>query len=141
MRLHWVDDAGEQKEEIFDIVVLSVGLQVTESSIDLAKRLHIDLGKYNFAETDPFLPVATSRKGVYTCGVFQGPKDIPSAITEASAAASAAAVDLAEARNTDTKKPVVPDEIDVSEVEPRVGVFVCNCSINIGVVVDVPAVK
>jgi len=141
LRLHWVDDTGEQKEETFDIVVLSVGLQVTESSIDLAKRLHIDLGKYNFAETDPFLPVATSRKGVYTCGVFQGPKDIPSAITEASAAASAAAVDLAEARNTDTKKAVVPDEIDVSEVEPRVGVFVCNCGINIGGVVDVPAVK
>jgi len=36
---------------------------------------------------------------------------------------------------------VVPDEIDVSEVEPRVGVFVCNCGINIGGVVDVPAVK
>jgi heterodisulfide reductase subunit A2 len=141
LRLLWVDDTGEQREETFDIVVLSVGLQVTESSIDLAKRLHIDLGKYNFAETDTFLPVATSRKGVYTCGIFQGPKDIPSAVTEASAAASAAAVDLAAARNTDTRKPVVTEEIDVSEVEPRVGVFVCNCGINIGGVVDVPGVK
>ena len=141
LRLHWVDDTGEQKEETFDIVVLSVGLQVTESSIDLAKRLHIDLGKYNFAKTETFLPVATSRKGVYTCGIFQGPKDIPSAVTEASAAASAAAVDLAAARNTETKKPVVTEEIDVSEVDPRVGVFVCNCGINIGGVVDVPAVK
>jgi heterodisulfide reductase subunit A-like polyferredoxin len=141
LRLHWVDDAGQQMDETFDMVVLSVGLQVTESSVDLAKRLNIDLGKYNFAKTDPFLPVATSRKGVYTCGIFQGPKDIPSAVTEAGAAASAAAVDLAGARNTETKKPVVPDEIDVSGTEPRVGVFVCNCGINIGGVVDVPAVK
>ena len=29
----------------------------------------------------------TSRPGIYTCGVIQGPKDIPSSITEASAAA------------------------------------------------------
>jgi len=29
---------------------------------------------------------------------------------------------------------------DVSDEEPRIGVFVCNCGINIGGVVDVPAV-
>jgi len=141
LKLHWVDDAGEKRDEAFDMVVLSVGLQVTESSIELAKRLNIDLGKYHFADTDPFAPVATSRPGVYTCGIFQGPKDIPGAVTEASAAACAAGMELAEARNTDTKTPRVPEEIDVSEVEPRVGVFVCNCGINIGGVVDVPGVK
>ena len=35
----------------------------------------------------------------------------------------------------------VPDEIDIAGEDPRIGVFVCNCGINIGGVVDVPAVK
>ena len=38
----------------------------------------------------PFQPIETSREGVYVCGVFQEPKDIPSSVTEASAAACAA---------------------------------------------------
>jgi len=141
LTLHYVDDAGEIQEETFDMVVLSVGLQVPESTIELAKRLEIDLNKYNFAETDPFTPVATSRPGVYACGIFQGPKDIPASVTEASAAASAAGAVVAEARGTETKTLERPQQKDVSEEDPRIGVFVCNCGINIGGVVDVPAVR
>ena len=118
-----------------------MGLQVGESSVELARRLEIDLNHYNFVSTDPFAPVATSRPGVYTCGIFQGPKDIPSSVTEASAAASAAGMDIAEARGTHIKKIALAEELDVSEEEPRVGVFVCNCGINIGGVVDVPGVQ
>jgi heterodisulfide reductase subunit A-like polyferredoxin len=98
------------------------------------------LDHYNFALTEPFQPVSTSRKGVYACGIFQGPKDIPTSVTEASAAASAAGVALTGARGTDTKTVEIPDEIDVTGERPRIGVFVCNCGINIGGVVDVPAV-
>ena len=139
--LVFADESGRITEEIFDMVVLSVGLQPSESSVALAKRLEIDLNRYNFIDTDPFAPVATSRPGVYTCGVLQGPKDIPMAVTEASAAASAAGADVAAARGSDTKSLVIPDEIDVSAEEARIGVFVCNCGINIGGVVDVPAVR
>ena len=96
---------------------------------------------YHFAVTHPFSPIETSRPGVYACGVFQGTKDIPGSITEASAAASAAGGNLVEARGTETESVEVPDEIDISEQDPRIGVFVCNCGINIGGVVDVPAVR
>ena len=85
--------------------------------------------------------MATSRPGVYTCGSLQGPKDIPSSVTEASAAAGAAGADVAAARGRDTKSLDIPDEIDVSDQEARIGVFVCNCGINIGALVDVPAVR
>ena len=139
--LKYVDDTGELFEETFNMVVLSVGFQVPESSVDLANRLEIDLNHYNFVETDPFSPVATSRAGVYTCGIFEGPKDIPASVTQASAAASKAGVKLAEARGTETKTVELPEEIDVSEKEPRIGVLVCNCGINIAGVVDVPAVE
>jgi len=139
--LKYVDDTGEMYEETFNMVVLSVGFQIPDSSVDLANRLSIDLDHYNFVKTDPFSPVATSRPGVYACGIFEGPKDIPESVTQASAAASRAGVRLAEARGTATKTFELPEQIDVSEAEPRIGVLVCNCGINIAGVVDVPAVE
>ncbi len=141
LRLEYADESGQMQQEAFDMVVLSVGLQASPSSIELAQRLGIDLNHYNFVRTDPFAPVATSRAGVYTCGILQGPKDIPASVTEAGAAAAAAGVDVAEARGQDLKMVEMPQEIDVTEAEPRVGVFVCNCGINIGGVVDVPGVQ
>ena len=141
LRLVFADESGNRVEEAFDMVVLSVGLQASTSTIELANRLEIDLNKYNFVDTDPFAPVDTSRPGVYTCGTLQGPKDIPASVTEASAAASAAGKDVAEGRGTETKSLVLPDEIDVSGEEARIGVFVCDCGINIAGVVDVPSVK
>jgi len=141
LRIRFADDSGQICEEIFDMVVLSVGLQVDESAIRLAERLEIDLDRYHFTESDLFAPVETSRPGVFACGVSQGPKDIPSSVIEASAAAAAAGAVLSDARGTCIKTIEIPEEIDVSNVEPRIGVFVCNCGINIAGVVDVPAVE
>ena len=139
--LQYADVAGQMKEEIFNMVVLSVGLTIPDSSVDLAKRLGIELNKYNFVNTGPFAPVSTSRPGIYTCGVFQGPKDIPGSVTEASAAACLAGTDVAEARGKDIELVEIPEEIDIAKEEPRIGVFVCNCGINIGGIVDVPSVQ
>ena len=141
LRIQYVDEAGALQEEIFDMIVLSVGLQVPESTAELAKRLDVDLNKYRFAITKPFDPVETSRPGVYACGVFQEPKDIPSSVTEASAAACLAGGRLSEARNTLTKSVELPEEIDLTGEAPRIGVFVCNCGVNIAGVVDVGVVE
>ena len=62
-------------------------------------------------------------------------------MTEASAAAGLAGCVIAEARGTDTKTVEIPEEIDISGQEPRVGVFVCNCGSNIAGVVDVPGLQ
>ena len=139
--LGYVDEKGELVLETFDMLVLSVGLTIPESTRTAAQRLGVELDKNGFAKIDPFAPVSTSREGVYVCGALQGPKDIPSSVTEASAAAWAAGAKLAEARWEDTKILEMPPERDVTLEEPRIGVFVCNCGINIGGVVDVPAVK
>ena len=138
--IKYSDETGIIHEEVFDLVVLSVGLQVKTETVDLANRLGIDLNQYNFAATDPFRPVTTSREGVYTCGTFEGPKDIPSSVVEASAAACAAGMTLSEARGTDTQTLELPPEVDVAGQDLKIGVFVCNCGINIGGVVDVPSV-
>ena len=137
----YADESGQIREEVFSMVVLSVGLTIPDSAVQLAERLGIDLDEYHFAVTDPFAPVNTSKAGIYTCGVFQGPKDIPGSVIEASAAACLAGADLAEARGKDTIKIELPEERDVEKEEPRIGVFVCNCGINIGGIVDVASVQ
>jgi heterodisulfide reductase subunit A-like polyferredoxin len=109
LRLQYVDTDGELQEEVFDMVVLSVGLQIAESTAELAGRLNVDLDKYNFAVTESFAPVETSRPGVYACGVLQEPKDIPSSVTQASAAACLAGGFLNKSRNTNTLSVEIPD--------------------------------
>ena len=140
LAIGYLDESGAMQEEVFDMVVLSVGLEANPETIGLAERLGIDLDRHNFASTHPLSPTTTSRPGVYACGIFQGPKDIPSSVTDASSAACAASIDLSAARGTQIKTLTIPEELDVTDEEPRIGVFVCNCGINIGGVVDVPAV-
>ncbi|MCP4669068.1 MAG: FAD-dependent oxidoreductase, partial [Deltaproteobacteria bacterium] len=138
--LKYVTEEGDIKEERFDMVVLSVGMETAPEVVELAQNLEIDLGEEAFCRTDPFHPVSTSREGIFVCGAFQGPKDIPQAVVEASAAACAAGMDLSDARGSETKSKDVPEEMDISGLEPRIGVFVCNCGVNIGGIVDVPVV-
>ncbi|HKJ64115.1 MAG TPA: FAD-dependent oxidoreductase, partial [Desulfopila sp.] len=140
LRLRYVDDGGRAQEETFDMVVLSVGMEVPKDVVELAQSLDIELNAENFAHTDSFTPVKTSREGIYVCGAFQEPKDIPYSVMEASAAACWAETDLARARGSLTKTKVFPDERDIEGEEVRIGVFVCNCGTNIGSIVDVPAV-
>jgi heterodisulfide reductase subunit A-like polyferredoxin len=138
--LRYATETGEFLEEPFDMVVLSVGMETPPDVIDLAHRLGIDLSEGAFCQTETFHPVRTSRPGIYVCGAFQGPKDIPQSVMEASAAACAAGAALWEARGSEVKTKEIPEERDVSTQDPRIGVFVCNCGSNIGGVVDVPAV-
>ncbi len=138
LEIRYVTDDGDLKVEIFDLIVLSVGLQMSPEIVDLAKRLDIDLTPGNFCQTQTFSPVETSRDGVFVCGAFQGPKDIPQSVVDSSAAASAAGEILTPARNSRTSAPEIIPEINVFNEPPRIGVFVCRCGINIAGVVDVP---
>ncbi len=140
LSVRYVTESGELESETFDMIVLSVGLQTSAETIELADRLGLEMTDGNFCKTDTFDPVATSKKGIYVCGAFQGPKDIPQSVVDASAAAAAAGEILSSARNTDTKTPEVIPETNVTNERPRVGVFVCRCGINIAGVVDVPSV-
>ena len=60
---------------------------------------------------------------------------------QASGAAGSVQAYLADSRGTLVTEKELPPEKDLSGEEPRVGVFVCNCGINIGSVVDVKAVR
>jgi heterodisulfide reductase subunit A2 len=140
LEVEFVDENGLMKSEGFDMVVLSIGLESSPKARELARKLGVELNHNHFAETSCFTPVHTSVPGIYACGTFQGPKGIPYSVMEASAAACASSIKLAAARGTLAEEKTFPQEHDVSGENPRIGVFVCNCGVNIAGVVRVPEV-
>jgi len=128
------------QEKEFDLVVLSVGMEISESVRQLGLRLGVELDSYGFCHTTLFDPLQTSRPGIYAAGPFREPKDIPETVIEASGAAANAARLLAPSRHTLAKVLEYPPERDINDEEARIGVFVCHCGTNIGGYLDVPEV-
>jgi heterodisulfide reductase subunit A len=140
IHIRYMFEDGTIKVEEFHLVVLSCGLEISPETLKLAENLGVAITpETRFAWSSPFAPVNTNKPGIFVCGAFQGPKDIPTSVMEASAAAAAAGELLTSARGTELKVKQLPPERDVEGQEPRVGVFVCNCGINIGGVINVPA--
>lgn len=137
--VRYVEDEDPKTEE-FNMVVLSTGMTPPKDAVKLSEILGIKLNKYKFCQTETFSPLETSKKGIYVCGAFAGPKDIPESVAQASGAAVKAMSGIASERGTQVTKRQFPQERDVSKEPPRIGVFVCHCGINIGGVVKVPEV-
>ncbi|MDT8443299.1 MAG: FAD-dependent oxidoreductase [Desulfuromonadales bacterium] len=126
------------KEEEFDLVVLSVGLNPPKDVEKMATTFGIELNEHGFCKTDPRNPILTSREGVYVSGAFQGPADIPEAVVSASGADAQIGELLNKRRDRLSRERVYPEERDTSEEELKIGVVVCHCGANIGRVVNIP---
>jgi len=138
--IQFLNDNLESVEKEFDLVVLSVGLDPKPSVLKTISRLGIQLNEFGFCATDRFNPLQTSLPGVFVAGAFQEPKDIPETVTQASAAASMSMELLSQVRDTLVTKREYPEEHDITDETPRIGVFVCHCGINIASTVDVEKV-
>lgn len=126
--------------EEFDLVVLSAGFKPPAQAKVLADRLGFELNEYGFCKTSIYNPLETSRKGIYVTGAFSAPKDVPTTVAEASGAAAKAGSHIFKNRiSIDTVVKEVPEN-DVTGQEPRIGVFICDCGINIRGTIDVPSV-
>ena len=66
----YADENGQIQSEVFDMVVLSVGLEIPNELQELAGKPRGRVAESGFAETSAFAPVATSRAGVFVCGAF-----------------------------------------------------------------------
>ena len=126
------------KEEQFEMVVLSVGLNPPKDYQGLAQKFGIAVNGHGFCQIDSANPIATTRPGIFVSGAFQGPMDIPESVFTASAAGSQCGELLNYRRGRLTTERVYPPETDNTAAEPRIGVFVCHCGANISRVVDVP---
>ncbi len=140
LELRYTDENGQRQRETFDMVVLSVGIQVKKESWILAEKLQIEMDKYGFASTSSFAPLTTSRPGIFASGAFNGPKDIPETVIEASGAAQAASAPLSSARNSLISRETLPEEKTIADDALRIGVFICHCGANIASVVNVEEV-
>jgi heterodisulfide reductase subunit A len=140
LRIKYLNEQGEFKEEEFDLVVLSCGMRPAAGAAETARRLGVEQEENGYCLTRLLAPMDTSRSGVFVCGSFAEPKDIPETVMQASAAAARVMGLLAEARGTLIESKQYAPERDVSGAEPRIGVFVCHCGRNIGGVVNVPGV-
>jgi len=138
--IEYTGEDGRKIQEEFDMVVLSIGLQPSASTRELAAKLGIERDRFGFCRTDELAPNITSHDGIYVAGAFDAPMDIPESVMSASSAACLAAREIADVRGTLVTEKEYPPEKDITKEEPRVGVFVCRCGSNIARVVDVPGV-
>jgi len=123
-------DTGKVEDLQVDMAVLSAALIPPKGTEQLAKVLDIELAEDGFFK--PLHPcgnpLESTRAGIYLCGCGTGPKDITDAIAEASGSTAkiAAPIPGEAAAETDS----LPEELP-TDGEPRVGVFVCHCGLNI----------
>lgn len=80
---------GRPMEVEMDVIVLSVGMEPSAGTREMARIFEIEKNKYGFIHTpgEPMDPVSTSVPGVYVAGAAAGPKDLEDTIGMASAAA------------------------------------------------------
>ncbi len=140
LRIRYINENGETVAEEFNLVILSAGMGPAAENRQLAQKFGFELDQFGFCKTDMFAPVETSREGIYSLGVFNGPRDISESVTQGSAAVVKALSLLSDAKGTLIKDKVYPPERDVAGQDARIGVFICHCGKNIASVVDVLAV-
>ncbi len=138
--LRYAAEDGKLVDETFGMVVLSVGLEPHRDAVEFAGTFGIETNSYRFAKTSSIEPVRTTRDGIFVTGTYQGPKDIPETVMQGSAVAGEVMALLGEARGTETITKEFPPERDLTGEEPRTGVFVCHCGINIASTVQVEKV-
>ena len=136
--MRYVLETGEVKDEIFDMVVLSVGMVIPPDVVALAKQLDVPLSPNNFVETSCFAPTTTFRTVFTPAAPLTAPRTSPKRSWKAAPPQLGIQV-LAAAQGTFTQEKVFPPEKDVAKEAPRIGVFVCHCGLNIGGIADVPA--
>ncbi|MEX2701673.1 MAG: FAD-dependent oxidoreductase [Candidatus Baldrarchaeota archaeon] len=134
--------SGEIKSVDVDLVVLCPAVVPREDTSKLAEILGVELNEFGFFKSTGSVPVNTNVPGIYVCGACQNPKDISHSVMQALAAAAQAASRVKRVnrqKNISSEKKPVKDERPLDQ-EPRIGVFVCHCGLNIAAVVDVKAV-
>ncbi|MFX1502128.1 MAG: NAD(P)-binding protein, partial [Promethearchaeota archaeon] len=133
--IHYEDlKTGRFKDFKANLVVLATPLVPSAGTIELAQILNIKLDEYNFfKEKSYYSKSLSSKEGIFLAGFCQGPMDIPETVADSSGVASQVATLLNSFKFTETKEKVirVPEKEVKATDEPRIGVLICHCGINI----------
>jgi len=142
--IHYEDlKTGKFHDFKANLVVLATPLVPSKGSQELAKTLDVELDNYLFfKEKSYFNKSHSSKEGIFLCGFCQGPQDIPETVADASGVASQVATLLNSVKFTQMREKEIEEaekEVKITD-NPRIGVMICWCGINIGKYVDVPNV-
>jgi len=131
---------GEFDDFEANLVVLATPLVPSTGSQHLSEILGIELDEYNFfREQDYFNKSKSTKEGIYLCGFCQGPMDIPETVADSSGVAGQVAAYLSSVKFEQIKDKIEVPELEIKDKdEPRIGVLICHCGINIGKYVHVP---
>ncbi len=137
--IHEDIDSNTILSEKFDLVVLANGVIPRKESVDLAKLLGIEINEIGFYKTKNSVEdLESTRDGIYVTGSCQSPDDIANSVAKAGGAAALAALHATPLSEEEQKVELPTLRIVRDTDEPRIGVFVCHCGINIGGYMDVP---
>ncbi|MFX0054002.1 MAG: hydrogenase iron-sulfur subunit [Candidatus Hermodarchaeota archaeon] len=127
-------------KDSYDLVVLCPAMVPNKNS-ELMEKLGIELDQYGFikGKGDGVDSVQTGVPGVHMCGACNFPKDIPDSVAQGSAAAAMAAMDIVLPEASESEALTEAD-LELIAAEPRIGVIICSCGINIAGTVDVAEV-
>ena len=149
LAVKYMDEIGDQHLEEFDLIVLSIGQAPPLKYSEMGRIFGIDLNQWGFCVTDQFSQVETNRQGIFVCGAFSEPKDIPETIAQSSSAALHAATTLKKAglkpaKNIDSigRKEISEKYDRLSERmdwENKTAIFICRCGGEISRFLDTAA--
>lgn len=131
----YVDEDGRLIKENFGMICLSMGFVPPQTTKRDSQIYQIELNEYGFIKTTEFKPLNTSRDGIFVCGSFSEPKDIPDSITEGSGAAALVSALLVDQRGSLMEKKRYPPRMEIDYENPRIGVILCHCGNEISKVV------
>ncbi|MBC7115333.1 MAG: hydrogenase iron-sulfur subunit [Archaeoglobi archaeon] len=112
---------GEVKELHSELVVLSVSMNPSEGTLDIAKKLGLKRGEDGFIDPlhPKIEPVDTAQEGIYIAGTCSGPKPIQESIAEANAAAGRASTFL--------KEDEMPVSLTTGFIDPSICILCRSC--------------
>jgi len=132
-------DNGKVERIKVDLAILSSAAVPSAGTKELAEISGIELDQTGFFKPKEVnSPLESTKEGIYLCGCSGGLKDITDSVAFGSASALKVSSHLKGQKIK--REPLKVEQIDTSG-EPRIGVFVCHCGINIAGVVDVSAVE
>jgi heterodisulfide reductase subunit A len=130
----------EVVKEEFDLCVLAIGQRPPRGSTELARTIGAELNEWGFCKTVDPVGVETTRPGVYVCGSFSEPKDIPDTVTQATACALKA-VGRKREKVQRSLKEAEPAPEPISDEQPKIGVVLCQCKGEISEGLDLERLK
>jgi heterodisulfide reductase subunit A len=132
-------DTGDVDVDEYDLVVLANAVIPRADANKVAKILGIEQNDFGFFQTaNSTEDLRSTKEGIFVTGCCQSPDDIANSVAKAGGAAGLAASYAVPLSEEEQKVDLPPLKSVLPSDDPRIGVFICRCGINIAGYMDIP---